>query len=164
MVRINKYTHPHSDGTFFHGETEQNYFYFRVFEAVSTPHLFDRLGWLSRLPKWAIPFWTFLCSVHLYLPCCLITPRASVYKSLIKELTESFSCAAGKSAFVSCATYKCTKHKDCCCDLSQHPYWVTHGITSTIITIAPETSRVYFKVPQHHDMQYLQFERCVLYT
>ncbi len=56
--------------------------------SVSTPHLFDRIGWLSKLPKWAIPFSTFLCSVCIHLPCCLIT--RVVYKSLI---VESFSCA-----------------------------------------------------------------------
>ncbi len=90
MVQINKHTHPYSDGTFFHRETQQNYLYFRVFETVSTPHLFDRLGWLSKLPKWAIPFSTFLCSVCIYLPCCLITLRSlqESHLSLVQHANE----------------------------------------------------------------------------
>lgn len=90
MVQINKHTHPYSDGKFFHRETQQNYLYFRVFETVSTPHLFDRLGWLSKLPKWAIPFSTYLCSVCIYLPCCLIT--RSLQESHRRPNWEFFMC------------------------------------------------------------------------
>ncbi len=56
----------------------------------STPHLFDRLGWLSKLPKWVIPFSTFLCSVCIYLPCCLITLRSlqESHLSLVQHANE----------------------------------------------------------------------------